>query len=200
MQKFKCIMTSLLICFCSAIMSTIAVFADQKLTATIPVECTTDAIVEIKSLDGAPEASEKRLELTANKQKEFHIDLYDPGSYHYQVTQIKGSNSKITYDESVYDVILFVTSNEQGVMKSEVYAKVTNTTKKSGYVKFQNSVKSDPTPVPTSKPTNQPWQPGGTSSNTADTNNIVVDAGIAAGALGFVMLALFAARILRRES
>lgn len=69
---------------------------------------------------------------------EFILHITEPGTYDYQVYQIKGSDKDVIYDETKYDVHVFVTSNENGMLEYTVAVNISNTDQKPDEVEFKN--------------------------------------------------------------
>ena len=151
----------------------VSVFADEALKTQINVTCNTDTKAVIEYTGNMPEPSKKEISISAGKTSSFEINVYDPGTYTYTVKQ-SGTDTNSKLDKSVYDVSLYVTIDNAGRMKYEVYAAKRGETKKTAQIIFENE-KDKPTPTPsptvkpgpTSTPTIQPAIPG----SDVDTGN-----------------------------
>ena len=80
-----------------------------------------------------------------NGKGEFVLHITEPGTYDYQVYQIKGSDKDVIYDETKYDVHVFVTSNENGMLEYTVAVNISNTDQKPDAVEFKNAAVEIPT-------------------------------------------------------
>lgn len=80
----------------------------------------------------------------------FNIMIMYPGTYPFKVSQTKGSTSNMTYDDSVYNVTLYVTEDDNGKMSAEpvIYKKGSKT--KVDKIEFINklSTPGNSTPSP----------------------------------------------------
>ena len=81
-----------------------------------------------------------------------------PGEYRYQVTQSAGTDQKLIYDKSVYEVVVRVFIDDKGGLTPEIWGAKKGSDSKTDKLLFVNSrVKSaTPTTVPTAKPTAKP--------------------------------------------
>lgn len=66
-----------------------------------------------------------------------------PGDYRYRVRQVWEDRDRFTFDDSVYDVVVRITNNEQtGGLASEVWAIKSGQEAKTGEITFANSYRS----------------------------------------------------------
>lgn len=81
-----------------------------------------------------------------------------PGEYRYQVTQSAGTNQKLIYDKSVYEVVVRVFIDDKGGLTPEIWGTKKGSDSKTDKLLFVNRrVKSaTPTTAPTAKPTAKP--------------------------------------------
>ena len=69
---------------------------------------------------------------------EFVVTVSEPGTYEYQIYEIKGSEERIKYDETKYDVIVGVFSSENGELSYSVAVTLAGTDDKPESVAFEN--------------------------------------------------------------
>ena len=131
----------------------IPVKAEEKsVTVKIPVTCTgtntTERFtIELEGGDSEYEqVQEKTLELSDGEEKQFVITYHYPGTYHYTVHQKAGTDEKTTYDDTTYQVDVYVTENEQGELGITPVAYVKGQTEKLGKLSYQNSREKPETP------------------------------------------------------
>ena len=99
--------------------------AEKTVTARIPVVCEKVDSEETfhYQLKGSPsqyeEIEQTELELKSVEKGYFQISYHYPGNYHYTVSQIAGTDKKTTYDNTEYQVDVYVTESENG----ELFAK-----------------------------------------------------------------------------
>lgn len=150
--------------------------------------------VSAKDADGkaieAPIPAETTVKNAADGSISFgEMEFEVPGTYVYEITEVKGSLDYVTYDETAYTVTITVTDNLKGALEAKV------STGDDTYTTpvFKN-VYSEPTPTPTPTPegtptpTPTPSSSGGTGINTGDSANIVAFVGIAVVALGAILV------------
>ena len=70
--------------------------------------------------DVSPAPKQDTVTLDGTGTSAFVIEITEPGTYLYKIYEKKGSNSDIIYDETVYTVTLFVTSNDEGTLEYQV--------------------------------------------------------------------------------
>lgn len=83
-----------------------------------------------------------------------------PGTYHYTISQEKGTDKKTTYDETVYKVDVYVTEDEDGRMSTEPVIYLNGSSEKKQSASFINVKKLDTNKTPENVKT-------GDTSNTA---------------------------------
>lgn len=97
------------------------------LDAVIPFSCvkadvdgaTYEFVIEPLD-DVSPSPKQDTITMDETGNSAFVIELTEPGTFLYKVYEKKGSNSDIIYDETVYTVTLFVTSNDEGNLEYQV--------------------------------------------------------------------------------
>ena len=89
------------------------------------------------------------------------IEYTEPGEYHYEISQKSGSVKNIRYDQSPYEVTVYVLNDGQGGFESEVWASRKGSGSKTDAIQFVNTrlIAKKPaaipiiTRIPTTKPT-----------------------------------------------
>lgn len=118
-----------LVCIVCLLINT-AVFAqdEKSITTYIPVSCTGKNTTEtfIYDLEYAPSPYQTvvtdKLELKDGQKGQFEVSYTYPGDYHYKVSQREGSDASTKYDKTIYDVDVYVTEDDDGVLHTEVIA------------------------------------------------------------------------------
>ncbi len=96
--------------------------------------------------------------------------------------QIKGSDTEVLYDETKYDVHVFVLSDENGKLEYSVAVNVSNTDQKPDIVEFKNVAANTTTEIITEATTVPPTNTSAQSAKTGDET-----------AVGFLVLMLIIA-------
>lgn len=149
---------------------------DPVVTVAIPVSCKKVDTTEIfrYQLQGETSRFElienTELELKAGEKGTFSISYTYPGTYHYTVSQIKGTDKYTTYDEAVYNVDAYVTENTDGTLIAELVAYRQGDASKKAELLFENSRKVPSTNNITNETSNQKEK----GVVTGDTIEIVV--------------------------
>ena len=98
---------------------------EKTVTVRIPVSCTGDHTDErfTFELEGGgsvyEQVQEKTLELSDGEENSFAVVYNYPGTYHYTVHQKAGTDEQTVYDDTVYQIDVYVTENDAG--EKEVY-------------------------------------------------------------------------------
>lgn len=126
MGKSKCLLLGMIMIMAVPNCVSASEAEEHSVTAKIPVSCVLENSEEkISYVLTTEESGEKQSILKGNlvlSDKEsgyFEVKFLCPDTYHYQVEQSKGSDSKTTYDSTTYNVDVYVTENEDGVMAAE---------------------------------------------------------------------------------
>lgn len=100
--------------------------SEQKAVAVqIPVSCEktdTEEVFhyEIEGIETAYEQGQvTKLDLRSGEKGEFWILYTYPGTYHYTVSQAKGTDAYTTYDDTIYKVDVYVTEQADGRLTAE---------------------------------------------------------------------------------
>lgn len=140
--------------------------AESGCTVSIPVsvnlanagtEDTNTFQIKIEALTpGAPMPAEgDTLTVKGNGKAAFTISCDTAADYEYRISQIKGDNSSVTYDDAAYDVTVQVIYAEDGSMQAAIYAAKNGETGKQWDIEFNNRL-PEPTATPTATPTAEP--------------------------------------------
>lgn len=147
--------------------NTLPVYAAEKtVEARIPVSCTGKNTKESFSYHLKAETSEFQtlmadsLSLRDGETGSFSVLYTYPGTYHYTISQEKGTDKKTTYDETVYKVDVYVTEDEDGKMSTEPVIYLNGSSEKKQSASFINTKKLDTNKTPGNVKT-------GDTSNTA---------------------------------
>lgn len=139
----KCfgLMISILLLFIAAM--PIQAFAMEGFTAEIPftVENTPGTVV-MEALDGAPAPTVAEFQNVA--EGTFTLTFDDPGDYCYRIYQIKGDESDVIYDDTVYNVVVSVFVDENGGLYAVVTLSVDGDAHKPEEVQFKNTLSFTP--------------------------------------------------------
>lgn len=98
---------------------------DPAVTTEIPISCegkdTTETFrYQLKGeLSEFEQADTTELELKAGEKGKFSVTYTYPGTYHYTVSQVAGEDKYTTYDDTVFNVDVYVTENEEGILQAD---------------------------------------------------------------------------------
>ena len=176
---FTCLVAMLML------FSTLPVYAAEKtVEAKIPVLCTGKNTKESFSYHLKAETSEFQtlatdsLSLRDGETGSFSVLYTYPGTYHYTISQEKGTDKKTTYDETVYKVDVYVTEDEDGKMSAEPIVYLNGSSEKKQSAGFINVKKLDTNKTPGNVKT-------GDTSNTAFW---IAASGLSAMLIGIMIL------------
>jgi pilin isopeptide linkage protein len=125
--------------------------AYEAITVTIPVNCFTvygnsTHTYELKlesENESDPQPAEDILKITEDSAGAFEIDLTEPGTYHYSIYEIPGSDANIQYDSSSYKIIVFAENSEDGGLRYTITAYEAGTNSKAERIAFQDNAFSE---------------------------------------------------------
>lgn len=129
------------------------VFADNDqseryVSVSIPVEMavsnsTEKFIVKIEpSFEQEFQSVENdELHLKDDSKGEFLISFTVPGTYYYEIYQLRGNNSDTIYDDTHYQAEVFVTEDDSGKMFARPFIYNENTDEKIESISFNNELK-----------------------------------------------------------
>ena len=117
---------------------------EKAVTAKIPVLCE-----EVKSdetytykIDGEvsefAKVSEETISLKSGEKGYFEISFNYPGTYSYTVSQIAGTDEKTTYDAATYNVDVYVTETDDGVLFAQPILYKSGSDEKKAELNFKN--------------------------------------------------------------
>lgn len=90
------------------------------------------------------------IRMKAGEEGAFSIHYAVPGTYHYQIRQEPGADKKTIYDKTVFDVDVYVTEDEKGILQAETVLYTGESSEKKADVRFRNSGWSAPSKSSTS--------------------------------------------------
>ena len=123
--------------------------AEKTVEAKIPVSSTGKNTKESFSYHLKAETSEFQtlatdsLSLRDGETGSFSVLYTYPGTYHYTISQEKGTDKKTTYDETVYNVDVYVTEDEDGEMSAEPVIYLNGSNGKKQSASFVNTKELD---------------------------------------------------------
>lgn len=123
----------------------VSAFAAVPVDTVIPVSCIGENTSEAFKVCLRLETEEfqkcdtKEISLKNGEQGSFHITYLYPGTYKYKIWQEKGTDTRTTYDDTVYTVHVYVTEDENGVMHTEPVIFVKGNDGKCDGAAFRNS-------------------------------------------------------------
>ena len=119
--------------------------AEKTVTARIPVVCEkVDSEETFRyQLKGSPsqyeEIEQTELELKSGEKGYFQISYHYPGTYYYTVSQIAGTDKKTTYDNTEYQVDVYVTESENGELFAQPILYLKGEDEKKAELAFKNT-------------------------------------------------------------
>jgi len=117
---------------------------EKNVSAYIPVSCTgknTEEVFTYKLNSENMELQEiEKLSLSLKDGEEdvFIISYTCPGTYHYTITQNKGTDTKTKYDDTIYEVDVYITEDESGRLFAEPILYINGGTEKKEEASFVN--------------------------------------------------------------
>ena len=135
--------------------------AYTPLKAEIPVFCqeVADSDLQIYQITILPENEQtpapasRTLEISENSTGTFEIEITEPGTYRYQISENTGSDSAVTYDERVYEVTVFAENSVSDTLVCAVIANLAGSTEKAEQILFENFAEAVPGSVSTAETT-----------------------------------------------
>lgn len=105
------------------------------------------------------------IQLKDKENGSFQVNIYYPGTYRYDVSEARGTSKNIAYDETIYEVDIFVSENEYGNMGTEVVAFKKGAEEKVDSLSFHNMA-NDKTGAEIDKTENGKTEPSGKENIT----------------------------------
>ncbi len=138
---------------------TLRALAYQPLKAEIPVFCreVTGTDIQNYQITVKPETEQTpapvsgTLTVSENSSGKFEIEITEPGTYRYTISETAGGDSGITYDDSVYEVTLFVENGEADTLVCAVTANLAGKAEKADLISFCNIGEELPVTVTTTE-------------------------------------------------
>lgn len=147
---------------------------EKILTGDKPAKAATFTF-ELEAVDNAPMPQQDTITITGEGTAQFDTITYTvPEDYQYVIREKQEKLSGYTFDETVYDVTVRVTTDDNGVLTAAVYMEKDGSTGKTDKAVFTNRYKApdpddNPAPAPTPTPTATPVPSDGTSGGTSGT-------------------------------
>ncbi len=212
-MKLKKFLIPALVCLLSlfALLSgTQTAFAYETIRVNIPVNCLTvygndthtyELKIETEN-ESSPEPVSDILTMTEESTGAFEIDLSEPGTYHYSIYEVTGSDANIRYDSSRYNIVVYAENSENGGLGYSMTAYRAGSDSKADRIAFQDMVLSD------NKTTSMATMTTAVTTKEYDTlniNSILTGDSFPAHAIRLVMLisamtAIFAFLFKRNQS
>lgn len=103
-------------------------FINTPVNAEVPFECVKAEkvlgekynIVIERMDESSPEPDTDEITLSGTGTGVFGIEIDEPGTYQYKVYERTGANKNIIYDDTIYEVTLFVTQDDDGILHYQV--------------------------------------------------------------------------------
>lgn len=120
----------------------------RTVEADIPVSCTAegyDGSFQYSlsaDTDAHQDIQKGSIQLKDGEGGMFTVAYDYPGTYHYEVSQASGTDPDVAYDTAVYDVDVYVTEDEKGVMHTETVAYKNGAQEKSDGCRYVNTYKA----------------------------------------------------------
>ena len=136
---------TLLVTICLLSILSFPVSASGTVEADIPVSCTAegyDGSFQYSlsaDTDIHQEIQKESMQLKDRECGMFTVAYDCPGTYHYEVSQASGADPDVAYDTAVYDVDVYVTEDENGVMHTETVAYKNGAQEKSDRCRYVNT-------------------------------------------------------------
>ena len=179
MKALRCffagIAVMLLFIVCIMMLTGMRAFAYETAEADIPVyclRCTTDGSRDYRLLlepadDRSPQPEKKDIITGEDSTVRFRIDITEPGTYTYRLSQIPGDMEDTVYDETVYKVTVY-TEDKGGRLLCAVTAEIDGADTKADRIQFGNEVKL---PVQVTETTTAATELTTTSTETQTTGD-----------------------------
>lgn len=136
---------TLLATICLLSILSFPVSASGTVEADIPVSCTAEGYGGSfqyslsADTDIHQDIQKESMQLKDRESGMFTVAYDYPGTYHYEVSQASGTDPDVAYDTAVYDVDVYVTEDENGVMHTETVAYKNRAQEKSDGCRYVNT-------------------------------------------------------------
>lgn len=153
----------------------------RMVTVQLPVSCvgknTSETFEYLLSFENAEAQTVEKdtLRLKNGEEGSFTVTYTEPGTYHYTLSQKKGSDAGTAYDSTVYTIDVYVTENEDGTLFAEAVAYVQGNSGKKEKLDFVNEKElSEAVPEDETKGSNDKT---GEDAGTDDAQNHILQTG-----------------------
>lgn len=122
-------------------------FAYETIRVNIPVDClavygnnthTYELKIESEN-DSTPEPVRDILTVNEDSTGAFEIDLTEPGTYHYTIYEVAGSDTDIQYDSSRYNITVYAENSENDRLRYTIIAYKTGAESKAEKIAFRDT-------------------------------------------------------------
>ena len=126
-------------------------FAYETVRVNIPVDClevygnnthTYELRIESEN-ESSPMPVSDILTITEDSTGTFEIELTEPGTYHYSIYEVAGSDANIQYDSGRYNIEVYAENNENGGIGYTIIAFQEGADSKAEAIAFQDMILSD---------------------------------------------------------
>lgn len=190
---------SFLIALCFCFLSSLSVSAEnyeKSIEVKIPVECvgkgsseTFTFIINAESTDN--QRIEERSITLRDGEKGFFLIYCDyPGTYSYTVVEEPGSNKRIDYDNTLYEVKIFVTEDENGELFGTPVVFEEGSSEKKLSCSFYNVEEVTENTNNESNSSSSENSGSGNSVKTGDNTNILLWLGVLVGSFCSIRMML----------
>lgn len=190
-RKLISILSALIMCL--TLLPSGRVFADETISAEIPVTCTYTADIKIEAVSkDAPMPESDTLSISEKKPGKYVITYHVPGTYEYKVYQLPHKEKDVKIDDVVYEVVVTVYYDDADVLHASVVSKSSKTGAKPDKLHFDNTRPSNP-----SNQTNPPMNEANTG---VGGENLLLKAGLPITAGVLMIIGLLATRKKKRKT
>lgn len=140
-MKKKKILLAIITCLTMSLFAMPALAAESafETDANIAVSVEGGGTVTIEPLEGAPEPlNGKTLTVKDGETQAFAFHFTEPCDVKYKITQIKGNEENVIYDDSEYMACIFVESTSEGLKPVYVFG---TSNEKTEAITFENTTK-----------------------------------------------------------
>ena len=165
MKKFLKIFSILLV----FMLFTISTYADEMASIKLPVHYIDGANETLTYVLEDKETSniKQQIELSKGESGNFELNYTESGTFYYVVKQVTGANKNVIYDQTIYEITVFVGWDENGNLYAKPIIFIDGQSGKYGECEFTNEFVETPPPSDTSSniPSDMP------SNNPSDTSS-----------------------------
>lgn len=129
---------------------------EKVLTGDVPPTAE-EFTFSLTALNGGPLPADPTLAIEGEGTGVFAIAYAHPGTFYYQLRENAGTAEGYTYDDTVYDVTVVVTSDGSGALSASAVVSRDGTTTKEPRIVFENAYAAGDSP-------DGPGDPGGTDT------------------------------------